>query len=424
MFHKTFFTILIFSILFIFTQLSQIQALQEQINLSQDSNGSKIGPIDSHTLNEDEIFEQFVQLAKKYNKPYLTMSNENMKQTHYYSNYLNNLNRLEEARKNDPYARFEMNIFFDMSHEEFKSTKLMPPRNVPTHDPRWVSKEINHVDIRNELPEHFDWREHGRVNHVLNQQSCGSCYAFSALQAVDGAYVGAGGNLTGFSVQAILACDHLDCECRGGWPYRVYDWLIEDRAGEVPEEKEYPYCVPPIGNCYPCALNVTYCGKSTYCNYTCPLPKQNQHSHQNSFSTEQVASLQKTQLSQNSQLIERNDESKAIITSWDRVPENEDEMAQFLIENGPISICLNAMYFEFYHSGVSDPWWCPVDELDHAVLIVGFAQESGIFGTKKYWIIKNSWGEDWGIKGYIHLVRGKGSCGVNKMAVFPRVKKA
>lgn len=57
--------------------------------------------------------------------------------------------------------------------------------------------------------------------------------------------------------------------------------------------------------------------------------------------------------------------------------------------------------------------------IDHAVLIVGY----GSNGDENYWIVKNSWGKDWGMDGYFYLLRNSslkyGQCGVNAMASYP-----
>lgn len=116
--------------------------------------------------------------------------------------------------------------------------------------------------------------------------------------------------------------------------------------------------------------------------------------------------------------------------SYFQINSSEDQIAAQLISRGPLSVLLDASLLSFYHSGVWDPVLCSKTSLDHAVLLVGYGVESGLFGKKPYWIVKNSWGTKWGEKGYFRIAvcdgceclcvccdddvqRGKGKCGIN-----------
>lgn len=70
--------------------------------------------------------------------------------------------------------------------------------------------------------------------------------------------------------------------------------------------------------------------------------------------------------------------------------QDENVMMSSLVERGPLSIAMNAMTLQFYHSGVWDPLLpCDPNTLNHAVLIVGYGTSNGLFEKKPFWTIKN-----------------------------------
>lgn len=81
------------------------------------------------------------------------------------------------------------------------------------------------------------------------------------------------------------------------------------------------------------------------------------------------------------------------------------------LAKGPVAVAVDAMgyAFELYMKGIMDGK-CGTD-LDHAVTAVGYGNKSG----KEFLIVRNSWGTDWGEKGYFRAAfdkDGPGVCGI------------
>ncbi|CAI9278866.1 unnamed protein product [Lactuca saligna] len=101
------------------------------------------------------------------------------------------------------------------------------------------------------------------------------------------------------------------------------------------------------------------------------------------------------------------------------VGKDEDEKSlQSAVANQPVSVAIAAGFlFQLYGSGLySGP--CGT-HLNHGVTVVGFGEEDG----RKYWIVKNSWGTDWGENGYMRIERESkdkgGKCGIAKDSTYP-----
>lgn len=88
---------------------------------------------------------------------------------------------------------------------------------------------------------------------------------------------------------------------------------------------------------------------------------------------------------------------------------------------GPVAVGIDAGRdgFQFYSDGVYFDEECTQDGINHAVLVVGFGQEPN---GQKYWLVKNSYGPQWGLGGYIKMAKDANNhCGIATSASYPLV---
>ncbi|XP_065344636.1 cathepsin L-like [Cloeon dipterum] len=102
---------------------------------------------------------------------------------------------------------------------------------------------------------------------------------------------------------------------------------------------------------------------------------------------------------------------------------DEDDLQAAVATMGPVSVVINAKdSFRFYAEGVYyEPECSSKDEdLNHALLVIGYGTDDKT--GMDYWLVKNSWGTDWGDEGYAKMARNKdNNCGIATMARFPLV---
>ncbi|XP_063827276.1 uncharacterized protein LOC135076777 [Ostrinia nubilalis] len=115
------------------------------------------------------------------------------------------------------------------------------------------------------------------------------------------------------------------------------------------------------------------------------------------------------------------------VIGFRRVNSDEDLMAEWLYRYGPVTAGINSASMARYKGGIDEPQeeYCDPETPNHSVLIVGYNEyvpQNPKEPRVKYWIIKNSWGKEFGDKGYYYLVRGRNACGIANDVSLPFVQ--
>jgi C1A family cysteine protease len=214
-------------------------------------------------------------------------------------------------------------------------------------------------------PSSMDWRNSNVVTPVKNQGNCGSCWSFSATGAIEGINAIRHGTLTSLSEQKLIDCSgsYGNMGCNGGSMDAAFRY-VKANGGDC-TESSYPYTASQ-GTC-------------------------------------------------------RSSTSVSTVTGFVDVTANSETALLNAVAQQPVSVAIEAdqAVFQFYSSGVLTGS-CGTN-LDHGVLVVGYGTDPS---HGEYWLVKNSWGTNYGEAGYVRLAKGAaynphGQCGIQMMPSYP-----
>lgn len=256
----------------------------------------------------------------------------------------------EENSKNNSY-KLAMNHFGDWTEEEYRSI-LGYKRTRPHVKPSNWGMQVPKSDVT------IDWVAEGAVSPVKNQGSCGSCWTFSAVGALEGAHaIANNGKVQEFAEQQLVDCSkNGNYGCNGGEMYNAFAWY-----------KSHGACFEE---------NYKYVAKNQVC-----------------------ADSKCTS------------DSKPI-SSYNLFEKDDPSILHAELAHAPHSLGVEAgnSIFRYYSSGEIDSDKCG-HRLDHGVLLVGYDAK------RDAWKIKNSWGTGYGENGYVYVKDNHevsyGYCGVN-----------
>ncbi|KAJ2952595.1 hypothetical protein O0L34_g6918 [Tuta absoluta] len=314
--------------------------------------------------NQHHVDHVFRTYKKNYNKNYAAVQEHSMRRSIFQKNL-----RLIKAinRKNLGY-KLAVNKFSDRTPEEMKRHMGLRrrPEGVKGLEFPYNSDKLN--SQLETLPKEYDLRLEGIISPVQEQDVCGSCWTFGTTSAIEGAIARKnGGKLIRLSNQALVDCAwEFDAQgCQGGTDTAVYEWAKK-------------YGMPKLADYGSYAANEGYC---------------------------KIANMTKTY---------------KIKDYVDVTPNSILALKVALIEQGPLSVSIDATdAFKMYNGGVFYDMTCEnhPHALNHEVTLIGYGDHNG----ETFWIIKNSWGPEWGIDGYMHIIARDNNCGIMTEPTYVQV---
>jgi len=312
----------------------------------------------SAAFTTKEYQDAFSDWMGKHNKVYSSSDFQNR-----FNIFKSNMDYVRDWNANNKQTILGLTIFADLSNAEYQATYLGTRFD--------GSKRLAASSLIPELVvaapnTTVDWVSKGAVSPIKNQGDCGSCWSFSTTGSVEGIHFLTTKNLVSLSEQNLMDCSdsYGNQGCNGGLMDDAFQYIIDNKGLDT--ESSYPYQGVTSTNCQYKAAN-----------------------------------------------------SGATITGFTDVKAGSESALLTASNSQPISVAIDASHqsFQMYTSGVYYEAQCSSSQLDHGVLVVGYGVDDG----KDFWLVKNSWGTQWGINGYIEMSRNRNNnCGIATMASYPK----
>jgi len=248
--------------------------------------------------------------------------------------------------------------------------RVIPTSKLLKQPTKQLGRTISPSSRFRSIPESFDarkqWKHCDTMKAIRSQGDCGSCWAFGAAETFGDRYCITTGESISFSPQHLMDCYKENDGCGGG---AIDDaWYDLVKQGIVTDD-----CKPYSEKAHECANE---CNNSQHSNLKLYYAK-NAYSIYYPFDYESTVR----------------------------------GMQEEILENGPIEVAFFVFTdFKPYAGGVYQRTAKGEYEGGHAVKIIGWGVEKS---TKvPYWLVANSWGENWGEKGFFRIRRGTNECGI------------
>lgn len=251
---------------------------------------------------------------------------------------------------------------------------------------------INSIEDDDNLPENFDsrtqWPTCPTIREVRDQGSCGSCWAFGAVEAMsDRVCIHSQGRTNfRFSADDLVSCCHTcGFGCNGGfpgaaWSYWVHKGLVSGGpygSGQGCRPYEIAPCEHHVNGTRPSCEGEG--GSTPKCRKQCQASYNKKYEDDRHFGKSSYS-----------------------------VNRDEKRIRQEIFKNGPVEGAFT-VYEDLlsYKQGVYQHVQGKALG-GHAIRILGW----GVENNTPYWLIANSWNTDWGNNGFFKILRGQNHCGI------------